>query len=335
MKDAASGILVAGIEGTQITQGELAFFESEQIAGVTIFRRNVTPRLEDLRTLVRAFRSTCQNPSEPNIVAIDQEGGRVARLRSPFPDLGPAQKIAEGKDDPAALDFISSYGFAVGAVLRSLGIDTDFAPVCDVLTNEATMAIGDRVWGIDPGIAANRAGSFLEGLSRAGVKGSLKHFPGQGDAAVDTHAGSATVDRPLDELQARELVPFIKLLSKAPMVMMAHVIYPQVCPFRASRSSIWIEDLLRSRWQYQGLVVSDDMDMGAVSQGEKQWQEELVASVAAGIDMLLVCRHLERFKIALEGLRREMGKSKAFTNRVEVAALRVRAMRKTQFQEIN
>lgn len=329
MTDAASGIMVAGIEGTTITPAELRFFTAEQIAGVTLFKYNMTPRFADLKDLISAFNATQTAGSPPTIMAIDQEGGRVARMKAPFPDFGPAQKIADGKSDEAALSYIHSYGFSVGSCLRGFGMNVDFAPVCDVLTNPTNLAIGDRVWGIDPEAAALRSEAFLQGMAAADVLGCIKHFPGQGDAAVDTHKGSAVVRGSLEELEKRELVPFMKLLSQSPMVMMAHVIYPDVCEQRAGASQIWMEEILRGKYGYQGVIVSDDMNMGAVAQDEKAWQEELVASVIAGVDMLLVCRYLERIKIALEGLRKEMARSKAFSQRMTVAAKRVLSMRKS------
>ena len=321
--DAASGVLVTGIEGTSLTPAELAFFESEQVAGVTLFKWNMTGSFAELRQLVGTFSRTRRTGRNPYIVAIDQEGGRVARLKQPFPDFGPAQKLLDGRTDPEALQWISSYGFSVGAALRGFGINVDFAPVADILTNPSNTAIGDRVFGVTPEQVAARAGAFMDGLQAAGVAGSLKHFPGQGDAAVDTHAGAAVVRGSIEELNRRELVPFRELMGRCPMVMMAHVIYPDVCPNRASGSSKWITEILRGDMGYQGVIVSDDMNMGAVNQDSQSWKEALVESIVAGVDMLLVCRYLERFRIALEGLRAEAARSTAFAVRLEQAARRV------------
>lgn len=328
MTDAASGILVAGIEGPKLTPAELSFFQKEQLAGVTIFRWNVTPQIEDLRELLTVLDGTRSGNSPKYLTAIDQEGGRVTRLGAPFPNLGPAQGVAEGRWDASALTAIRTYGLAVGSALKTLGININFAPVCDLLTNPTNLAIGDRVWGTEPEGAALRAGAFLQGMTGARVMGCLKHFPGQGDAAVDTHIGMASVRGTYEQLESRELLPFGRLLPEAPMVMMAHVIYPDVCAKRASASEFWIGDCLRKKLGFTGVVVSDDMNMGAVAQDEKRWQGELVESVMAGTDMLLVCRYLERFKTALEGLRREMAKSQAFSRRMDEAAARVLGLRR-------
>lgn len=329
--DAASAVLIAAVEGHTLTPDEERFFKQEAPAGVTLFRWNIP---QENYTAVATLNQTLQSlrpvGAPPLIVAIDQEGGRVSRMpKNTFPNLGPALHIAEGRADAEALDQLKIYGQDVGRALLAVGINVDFAPVLDVLTEPSNVAIGDRVFGTTPEQATARARAFLHGLQTSRVLGCLKHFPGQGDAKVDTHLGTAAIDLSLQTLWSRELVPFRAMIHEAPMVMISHSIFPVLCEREASRSPAVIQDLLRSRLGFRGVVVSDDMNMGALPQDIQDWQEALVDAVAAGCDALLVCRHLERCVKALEALRREAARSPTFHARLEDAAARVTAMRRS------
>jgi beta-N-acetylhexosaminidase len=328
-------VLVCAVEGTTLTPEERAFYRDVQPAGLTLFTRNVPTPYGGLRSLVGELQALRASNAPPLVIAIDQEGGRVARIKpvhagggAIFPERGPALKLEDGRDDRAALQAIQAYGADLGAALARLGVNVDFAPCCDVLTRADNHAIGDRAFATTAEAAAARAQAFLRGLQGAGVLGSLKHFPGQGDAGVDTHLGSAVIDRSLAELEERELVPFRRLLPDAAMVMVAHCIYPQLAKEEASRSPWIIGELLRKRLGFDGVVVSDDMNMGAIPQEGGVWEDALLAAVAAGADMLLVCRHLERFQRAHAALVREAARSPAFAERLEDAAARVTALRR-------
>jgi beta-N-acetylhexosaminidase len=262
------------------------------------------------------------------IVAIDQEGGRVSRLPAPFPNLGPALNIRDGQADADSLLALREYGQDVGRALRSIGINVDFAPVLDVLTEPTNHSIGDRCFGTTPDQATPRAEAFMSGLQSERVMGCLKHFPGQGDARVDTHLGTAVIDVSLQTLITRELIPFKALAPKCPMVMISHSIFPVLDDLEASRSRIIILDWLRTRLGFEGVVVSDDMNMGALPQDIVDWKEALIDAVAAGCDALLVCRHLDRCYEALDALRVEAKRSLAFSSRLDDAAKRVTSMRR-------
>lgn len=329
MSPHAGAVLVGAIEGRAPTAAEKSVFARIVPAGVTLFARNVPPddfrRLKELNDALQV-----QRPSgAPRLViAIDQEGGRVSRIRLPgFPDGGPAQKLAEGRSDERALRDVRAHARDVGTTLRAIGVNVNFAPCADVLTEPTNIAIGDRVFGVEPDAVVARAGAYLDGLQETGVLGCLKHFPGQGDAKVDTHAGQAIVDVPYDTLFRRELVPFVRLLPRAPMVMVAHCIYPALAPVEASRSDRIMRSLLRGEMGYEGVVVTDDMMMGAIPQDDTPWRQAIVAAVAAGADMVLVCRHAERMVAAAEALSAEAAKSRAFSARLEDAARRVTGLR--------
>jgi beta-N-acetylhexosaminidase len=324
VSDAAADIVLAAIEGAELSPDERAFFEREAPAGVTLFRRNFAQGPAGCRALVRELQSLRRAGAPPVIVAVDQEGGRVSRIAPPFPDRGPAQGLAGGRCDPAALAEIEGYAQTVGSALLDLGINVNFAPVVDVLCEPTNRAIGDRAFGEQPDAVAARAGAFLRGLERSGVLGCPKHFPGQGAARVDTHVGRAVVDVPRARLDERELAPFRALLPDASLVMLSHCVYPDLDRCEASRSRPIIADLLRADLGFDGAALSDDMNMGAVPQDEAAWREALIEAVVAGVDLVLICRHLERARLAVDALRERARRSPAFGRRVEEAASRVR-----------
>ena len=251
----------------------------------------------------------------------------MRRIREPFPDFGPALNLFSDDEESQRQNKIRNYGHIVGSSLISLGVNVNFAPVLDILTNENNTAIGDRVFARDAKLVSQRAGAFLEGMQASGVKGCLKHR--QGDANFDTHLSSAVIDYSKEDLWNREIAPFKDLAQSCDMMMISHAIYPAFDSKPASVSKVIMQDLLRGELSYQGLIVSDDMNMEAINQDKLQWQESLVEAVASGADLLLVCQGLDKFKVALEGLRTEAKKSKAFGERLELAAKKVLAFRKT------
>jgi len=324
-RTAAGTILVCAVEGSSLTNEELGFFREIAPSGVTIFGRNCASQ-PALKELVNTLQTTRAPGTPPLVIGIDQEGGRVARLKAPFPNAGPAMLLAGGRVDPEACAEIASTARNMGLGLLELGINVNFAPVCDVLTEPTNTSIGDRAFAVTAEGVAARAGSFLDGLQGAGVLGCLKHFPGQGAATVDTHLGGAVVALSREELELH-LRPFRAILPRAPMVMISHCIYPVLAEGEASSSPEVITDLLKRDLGYGGVVVSDDMNMGAVPQEQEAWQETIIRAVNAGVDMLLVCRHLDRYQLAYEALCREAERNSKFRHRLEDAAARVTQLR--------
>jgi beta-N-acetylhexosaminidase len=238
--------------------------------------------------------------------------------------------LADGKADQSALAEIQQYGVRVGARLRELGINVNFAPVVDLLTEPRNTAIGDRCFGQTPETVSARAGAFLAGIQSQDVWGCLKHFPGQGHAYIDTHLGQAVVDLPLNLLENRELLPFIHLKDQAAMIMVAHCIYPKWSKLEASRSPEIMNDLLRTKLGFNGLIVTDDMLMGAIPQTEQEWSQAIVDSVAAGADLVLVCKDLSRAQLAYSALKEAESRSPEFKQRLAQAAAKVLRLRRSR-----
>lgn len=329
MSDAASSVLSGAIEGSQLSNDELSFLEEESPAGLTFFARNLEGSQKEISDLTSKIQQTLKMGEPPYLLSIDQEGGRVSRLKKDFPDLGPAMNLFEGKADQSAADGIAAYGREVSEALLKLGINCNFAPVVDVLTEETNTAIGDRAFARNSADVVIRAGAFLGGMKSAGLLTCLKHFPGQGAARVDTHKGTAEIDIPMDLLKKRDLFPFTSLQTVAPMIMVSHCIYPAMDEKEASRSHFFMTELLRKEMKYEGVIVTDDMTMGAIVQDEAKWHKMIIESISAGADLILICRGLDRWKSALAAIRAEERRNHVFAARLHDAASRVNKLRES------
>jgi len=309
----ASKFIVGGLEGISVSPTEAAILEKFPLRGVTLFKRNIedSGQLIKLNTELASLRPGFE-------IAVDQEGGRVSRLRQfampgggTFPDEGPVASCdytGKGWED---------YGVAVGRALKVLGFTTNFAPVADVLTNAKNECIGDRAFANKPEVVAEKAGAFLRGQNKTKVKGVLKHFPGQGDAEVDTHLGAATVDLDEATLFETHVKPFQVLSKNVHGIMTAHSSYPAFDGLPASISHKWITGVLRQKLGFDGLVYSDDFLMHAIPQDDASWKDAIIEGIAAGLDIILVCRYLEKSRQAVETIEAKLAGSKAFADMVE------------------
>lgn len=330
MTDVAAQIVLGGLESSQISKQERSFLIKYRPAGITVFSRNI-PSLEELCALLKDLQSLSL-AKEAYLVAIDQEGGRVARIKDQsFPKLDAALNMLDGKDDPTSLKAIAEIAAKMSEHLFQLGIGINFAPVADVLTHSENTCIGDRAWSKEPQKAALRAGAFLEGLQKSGkILGCLKHFPGQGDGIFDTHKGPCHINASRSILFERELVTFKALLQNCQFIMTSHAIFDALDTKPATLSHRILTQLLKNELGYQGIVVSDDLLMSALVQDEKEWKEALVEAIAAGCDLLLVCQGLDRWQIAIEAIDRQRKKSAWFAEKSLISAAKIKNI-KTRF----
>ncbi len=262
-------------------------------AGVVLFRDNFVRQrpyaewLGELAALLEAVREAIGR--ERLLVGIDHEGGRV--LRTPPPITAFASPRAwRGR--------AGEVGRAMGREIRSLGCNLDFAPVVDVDSNPANPIIGERAFGTTPGEVIAPAAAFLDGLAAEGVLGCLKHYPGHGDTAADSHETLPVVAADLATLRRRELAPFAALVDRAPLVMTAHVVYPQVDAEPATLSRRFLTEILRGELGFAGVVVSDDLGMEAVAARFRS-PDAAAQAIAAGCDLLLLCAHKADTSLAL------------------------------------
>lgn len=330
MQDASSTVILGALESSLMADEEEVFFHEEKLSGIVVFKRNIPDQdYKKLPTLLKHFQAISGTSSHPCMIAIDQEGGRVARLDNGFPNMGNALNLFEGKTDQETLTKIQNYSAQVASELKHLGIQINFAPVLDILTEERNHSIGDRAFGRDAESVTLRAGAFIRGHELAGVDFCLKHFPGQGHSVEDTHHSASIIDISYELMNQRELAPFRNLIDKARLVMMSHSIYPQIDKYPASLSAVMIQEILQNTLGFKGLVVSDDMNMAAISQESGAWEQALVEAILAGADLILICQKLDRLKAALKALRKEEKKSKVFAKRLELSAQKVMNFRAT------
>jgi beta-N-acetylhexosaminidase len=280
------GPIMLGVEGCHLTPGDRTRLGDPRVGGVILFRRNFesSAQLRELTSAIRALRPEL-------LIGVDHEGGRVQRFCthefSPLPALRTFGDAWE-RDPAAANEAAFRHGETIARELRAHGVDFSFAPVLD-LDHGASKVIGDRALHVDPIIVADLAGAMLRGLNAGGVGGVGKHFPGHGYVAADSHVDTPVDRRSLDEILRADAMPFAALIQQGlESVMPAHVVYPEVDAQPAGFSRVWIGDVLRRRFAFDGLVFSDDLEMaGAHSAGDIVARAE--AAVAAGCDVVLVC----------------------------------------------
>jgi beta-N-acetylhexosaminidase len=276
---------IYGFEGLELTPGERDFFRDSDPAGFILFKRNCETRPQ-IKRLTDSLRELTGRADLP--ILIDQEGGRVARLKPPEWQAFPAAERFADLYTIAPSSAIEAARFnarAIGLMLREVAINVDALPLLDVRQEGASDIIGDRALGSEPMQVAALGRAVLDGLSSTGVVGIVKHMPGHGRAFVDSHHELPIVTASAEELD-RDLEPFERL-SFAPMGMMAHVVYKVWDAHHpASQSSIVIEQIIRQRIGFNGFLMSDDSNMNALTgtQGERA-----AACVAAGCDVALPC----------------------------------------------
>jgi beta-N-acetylhexosaminidase len=276
---------IYGLEGFALSADERDFFRDSEAAGFILFRRNCENQ-EQLLRLTDSLREIRGRDDVP--ILIDQEGGRVARMRPPeWPAFPAAEKFANlyRAAPSSAIEAVRSNARALALMLRSCGINVNALPLLDVRQEGATDIIGDRALGSEPMQVAALGRAVLDGMASAGVLGIIKHMPGHGRALVDSHKELPVVTASADELES-DLEPFERLAS-APMGMTAHVVYTAWDAKRpASLSPVVIRDIIRERIGFDGWLMSDDLGMEAL-QGD--FASRASGVVAAGCDVALHC----------------------------------------------
>ncbi|MFN7728252.1 MAG: beta-N-acetylhexosaminidase [Bdellovibrio sp.] len=287
MRSKLGQLFFIGISGPSLTKDERKFIIENNIGGVVLFSRNVSSpeQVHALCTELQALRHDMPDKA-PLFIAIDMEGGRVARLKAPFTLWPPLKHL--GDIDSPTLSF--HFAQSMGAELRAVGLNLDFAPCVDTFTNPLNTVIGDRAISTDPEMVAKHATALVRGYMKAGVVPCAKHFPGHGHTLIDSHYDLPVEEADLARLQSVELKPFAKSFrARVPMVMTGHISFPNVDPeWPVTLSEIFLKKIARQDMRYKGLIITDDLDMEALS---KHYDAEKVPvrSLQAGADILLYC----------------------------------------------
>jgi beta-N-acetylhexosaminidase len=317
-RDVAS-LLCVGFAG-KVPSPEVLELIDRGVGGVILFARNVESAAQ-VAELTGALKRAA---GRPLLVSIDQEGGRVARLRAPhgFTELPPMRALGQTGDEALAFEA----GALLGRELRAVGVDQDYAPVVDVDTNPRNPVIGDRALSRDPALVGRLGAALARGLQSAGVAACAKHFPGHGDTSQDSHVDLPRLPHALDRLLEVELPPFTALArAGVAAVMTAHVVFEALDPARPATLSPPVLALLRERCGFTGCCVSDDLEMKAIA---AHVPLELAApgAVAAGVDQLLVCHTPDVQHGAIDLVRRAVEERRIPRARLDEACGRVAAL---------
>ena len=278
-------MLLIGIAGIELAASEHEWLQNSACAGVILFTRNFASRTQ----VAELSQSIREAAPRPQLICVDQEGGRVQRFREGYALLPPLQDfgVLFQRDPGTALDLAEQHAWLMASEIRATGIDLSFAPVVDL--GRGNRAIGDRAFHSEPDIVAQFTRAYIRGMHSAGMAATLKHFPGHGSVLEDTHFDDAIDPRSLETLAREDLLPFVAGIDAgADAVRMAHVRYPAVAPEPAGYSPRWMNEILRQEMGFRGVIFSDDIGMAA-AESAGGVAARIDAHLDAGCDVVLVC----------------------------------------------
>lgn len=323
-------MIVVGFEGTAPTEDLRRFLRDHPFGGIILFSRNYSGKeqVTELCARLQEWNRADHPDAPPLFIGVDQEGGRVKRFGPPFTQSPPNRTWGE-KDDP---DKTLENATLVGKELREAGVNINFAPVLDVDTNPRNPIIGDRAYGHDPDLVARHGAASIRGFLQGGVFPVGKHFPGHGDTSLDSHLDLPVVEATIERLREVELPPFAKGIEAGlEMIMTAHVLYKNIDPLApATFSRRILSGLLREEMGFDGIVFSDDMEMGAVG-CHCPFPDACCMAVDAGVDVLLVCKDREKQIAAFHALIDAVEEGKIDEARVEESVERILRLKKKIF----
>ncbi len=321
----AAGVVCVGFEGTRIEPQFEALLRQTPLAGLILFARNVES-LEQTRALTDRIREILPNP----IIAIDQEGGRVARLRDGVEELPAMLALAATGDT----DLAYRAGAQLAFDLRRAGVNVDYAPVLDLMLMRMNTVIGSRAFGDDPEQVVRFADAFARGLRSQGIVPTFKHFPGHGSTEVDSHLDLPAIDLDEQTFRSRDLVPFATLLPDAEALMTAHIIVRSLDALRpATLSPRILTEVLREEIRFNGVCFTDCMQMDAIAKGVGT-SEGAVQAVIAGADCVLISHSTQLALESIERIVEAVEAGRLPRKRLEEAYARVQALRATLQQPL-
>lgn len=319
LEEKVGQLILAGVDGTTLDANAKKMIAQDRVGGIILYSNNVSD-LKGLVSLVSAIKkANAPNPA-PIFVSADQEGGRVNRLPKEYAKF-PANGVVGQSGKPEAA---GEMGSLIGQAMLSAGFNMDFAPVLDVNSNPDNPVIGDRSFGSTPELVKKLGIAELEGIRGEGVIPVVKHFPGHGDTAVDSHHDLPVIDKTADQLEKLELVPFEAAVQDgAEAVMVAHILFPKIDPDKpGSLSGKIIGDLLRGKLGYQGVVITDDLGMGAITK-HYPLPEASVDAIKAGADILLVGHGYDNEHAAYEAVLKSVKDGTLSEERIDESVYRI------------
>ncbi|MDS0525797.1 beta-N-acetylhexosaminidase [Clostridium sp. SHJSY1] len=312
-------MIIVGLDGYSMDDNAKKMIENYHVGGFILFSKNVKDSAQVV-SLTNSLKQTNSANKIPLFVSVDEEGGRVSRMPSSFKKL-PTNKVIGTKNNS---ELSYKVGELLGDEVKSLGYNVDFAPVLDINSNPKNPVIGDRSFGSTPEIVTKLGIQTMKGIQSKNVIPAVKHFPGHGDTSVDSHKGLPTVNNDLNRLNSFELIPFQEAIKESTdMIMVAHILLPKIdAKYPASMSKTIITDTLRGQLKYDGVVITDDMTMGAISKGYKI-EDAVVTSVNAGSDIVLVCYENNTQIAAINSLKKAVETGVIKTETIDKSVYRI------------
>lgn len=328
VRQAAGSLLVVGLAGKELTALERAWLKLIRPAGVILYRRNITDAAQTRALLAEA--TSCCWPHSPRFV--DVEGGIVNRLSIALAALPSAQTVTTAISRTGKKSFAREHGELIARAVAAFGFNTSLAPMLDLALPDSAEVLGTRCPAAMPAQVVTYAHGFLAGLKSRGIVGCGKHFPGLGGGTLDTHVETPAIERSWRAMWDEDLEPYRELRAELPIVMMNHAAYPQTPgkQLPASVSNFWIQQVLRKRIGYRGIVLSDDLEMGGILKF-MPIDEAAVAAIQTGSDLVEICHNPAPILRAYEALVAEGERSRAFAKLLLARSRRTAQLRRALF----
>ena len=315
-------MIITGFNGSEYNDDMDRLINEYKVGGVILFARNI----EDSNQMIDLTRALQENNNNlPLFISIDEEGGRVSRLPDDIEKFPAAFDIGLINNDQTAYE----NGKEIGYTLKRLGINLDYAPVLDIYSNENNTVIGDRAFSKEESIVSTMGIATMEGIEDADIIPVVKHFPGHGDTEVDSHYGLPIVYKTLEELRNFEFIPFVKAIeSGCDVIMVSHIILNEVDSSNpASLSKIVISDLLRKDLEFDKVVITDDMSMGAIT-SIMSIEEACIKSIEAGCDILLLGNAYEEIEQVINSIKLKLYNGEISEEQINKSVKRILELKK-------
>lgn len=315
-------MIITGFDGSEYNDDMDRLINEYKVGGVILFARNI----EDSNQMIDLTRALQENNNNlPLFISIDEEGGRVSRLPDDVEKFPSAFTIGLINDQQTAYE----NGKEIGYTLKRLGINLDYAPVLDIYSNENNTVIGDRAFSKEESIVSTMGIATMEGIEDADIIPVVKHFPGHGDTEVDSHYGLPIVYKTLEELRNFEFIPFVKAIeSGCDVIMVSHIILNEVDSSNpASLSKIVISDLLRKDLEFDKVVITDDMSMGAIT-SIMSIEEACIKSIEAGCDILLLGNAYEEIEQVINSIKLKLYNGEISEEQINKSVKRILELKK-------
>lgn len=324
-------LLIIGIAGESLTADEKNFIIENNIGGVILMGRNCKDpkQIHALCSEIQSLRFKMPDRA-PLFISVDMEGGRVHRLKEPFTKWPALKKLGDLDNSTVTYAFANK----MGTELKAVGFNLDFAPSVDVLTNPNNTAIGDRALSHDFKMVDKHASALIRGYIKSGIICCAKHFPGHGNTVLDSHDDLPIEEADLKRLQECEMVPFKKAVkSRVDLMMMSHVMFPKIDPKNpVTFSEYFVKELVRKELRFRGIIISDDLDMKAMT--SKWGRDEIpVKALEAGIELLLYCNDPTSPPIAIEAITAAVAQQRLDKTYIESIKNKILEFKKEKIQD--